>query len=161
MNQSLRVGEQCRRLMRFVRAAVRTGDYQMSNTVTRSRQTLIVATACMCAAGAASAEFRSLDQAALKEAVAGKTLRLQTRMGAIPITFRADGTMSGRAPDLVGYLGRGQDSGTWWVSADKLCQKWKIWLDAQAYCFTLRQSGSTVQWQRDDGLRGTMTVVSN
>jgi hypothetical protein len=109
----------------------------------------------------AVAEFRSLGEAALREAVVGKTLRLQTKVGTIPITFRADGTMTGHAPDLVGYLGRGQDNGRWWVSADKLCQKWNTWLGAESYCFALRQSGHTVQWTRDDGLRGTMTVVSN
>lgn len=106
-------------------------------------------------------DFRSLDDDALKSAVAGKTLRLDTRIGSIPISFRADGTMTGRSTDLASYLGRGYDTGTWWVESNKLCQKWKLWLDGQAYCFTIRQSGQTVQWTRDDGMRGTLTVVSN
>jgi hypothetical protein len=131
----------------------------MSRTVTSAACALAAAT--WLTADVALAEFKSLDEAALREAVVGKTLRLQTRMETIPITFRSDGSMSGRAPDLIGYLGRGQDTGRWWIAANKLCQKWNIWLDAQAYCFALRQSGATVQWHRDDGLRGVLTVVSN
>jgi hypothetical protein len=108
---------------------------------------------------AAANDFKMLDDAALRSALSGKTVRLDTRIGSIPISFRADGTMTGRAPDLVSYLGRGYDTGTWWIDDNRLCQKWKLWLDGESYCFTIRQSGQTVQWTRNDGVKGTLQVA--
>ena len=109
-------------------------------------------------AGIAAADFRVLDSAALREAVSGKTVRLETAVGSIPINFKADGTMVGRTLDMISYLGRGYDQGTWWIDGNQLCQKWKLWLDAKPYCFVLRQVGEKVRWTRNDGLEGTISV---
>jgi hypothetical protein len=107
---------------------------------------------------ATAADFKTLDDGALRTAVVGKTLRLDTAIGAIPISFRADGTMTGRSQDLANYLGRSYDTGTWWIDSNQLCQKWKLWMDAKPYCFTLKQAGAQVHWTRNDGLKGTITV---
>lgn len=109
--------------------------------------------------GAACAET-ALDADALKSAVTGKTVRLETAVGAIPISFRADGTMTGRSTDMANYLGRSYDTGTWWIADNQLCQKWKMWMDAKPYCFTLRQAGQKVHWTRNDGLKGVITVAN-
>jgi hypothetical protein len=110
-------------------------------------------------AGAAPAsEFKALGDDDLRTAITGKTLRLETSIGAIPISFRADGTMTGRSTDLASYLGRGYDTGSWWVDNNQLCQKWKLWMDSKPYCFSLRQAGQKVHWTRSDGLKGTLTV---
>ena len=109
-------------------------------------------------AAASAAEFRVLDEAALKAAVTGKTVHLETPVGTLPISFKADGTMAGRSQDMAGYLGRSYDQGTWWISSNQLCQKWKLWLGGKSYCFTIRQDGAKVQWTRSDGLKGAMTV---
>jgi hypothetical protein len=106
------------------------------------------------------AEFRVLDRTALLEAVSGKTVTLETDVGTIPISFKSDGTMIGRTQTMANWLGRSFDQGTWWIENDKLCQKWKLWLDGRSYCFTIRQNGQKVQWTRNDGLKGTL-VVSN
>jgi hypothetical protein len=90
--------------------------------------------------------------------VSGKTVRLETAVGSIPISFRADGTMTGRSSDMANYLGRSYDTGTWWIADNQLCQKWKMWMDSKSYCFTLRQSGAKVHWTRNDGLKGVITV---
>jgi hypothetical protein len=108
----------------------------------------------------AANDFSPLDEIALRTAVTGKTVRLETAIGAIPISFRADGTMTGRSTDLANYLGRSYDTGTWWIASNQLCQKWKLWMDSKSYCFTLKRAGEKVQWTRDDGLKGTM-IVSN
>ena len=113
------------------------------------------------ATGSLASEFQTMDAAALKAAVTDKTVRLETQVGTIPISFRADGTMTGRSTDMANYLGRSYDTGTWWVTESQLCQKWKLWMDAKSYCFTLRQNGTKVQWTRDDGLKGVISVVSN
>lgn len=122
---------------------------------------IVVACVAMPASCAVAAEFQVLDAAALKSAVADKTVRLDTAVGSIPISFRADGTMTGRSADMANYLGRSFDTGTWWIANDQLCQKWKLWMDAKSHCFTLRQAGEKVQWTRDDGLKGVVTVMSN
>ena len=108
----------------------------------------------------ASADVGTLDGDGLRKAVTGKTLTIETPMGDLPISFAADGTMTGRSPDMASYLGRANDRGTWWITSDQLCQRWKTWLDGKAFCFTLRKDGSQVHWTRNDGLKGVL-VVSN
>jgi hypothetical protein len=95
----------------------------------------------------------------LKKAVSGKTVHLATPLGTLPIRFRVNGTMSGTAGELAAYTGSAADRGRWWVSSEKLCQRWQTWLDRKIYCFGLRQEGSVVHWVRNDGLSGKATTV--
>ena len=95
----------------------------------------------------------------LKKAVSGKTVHLATPLGTLPIRFRMNGTMSGTAGDLAAYTGSAADSGRWWVSSEKLCQRWQTWLERKIYCFSLRQEGGIVHWVRNDGLSGKATIV--
>ncbi len=97
---------------------------------------------------------------AIKSLIAGKTFLLDTPLGSsIPIAFRADGTMSGRASiTLASMLGASSDSGKWWVDKARLCQKWRIWFDKENQCLKLRQAGSTIHWTRDDGKSGTARI---
>ena len=104
-------------------------------------------------------ELQPLAGDALRDVVAGKTVLLHTRVGNIPITYRANGTMIGRAGELVAYTGQERDRGRWWVQNDKLCQQWETWLEGRAYCATIQQDGSTVHWVRNDGERGKATIV--
>jgi len=99
-----------------------------------------------------------MDNGALRKAVAGKTVHLATPMGGLPINYRADGTMSGKAGSLALYTGSERDRGRWWIVADKLCQRWNSWLGGRSYCFALRQQGGTVHWTRNDGLSGVATI---
>ena len=97
----------------------------------------------------------------LQRAVAGKTVHLDTPLGvAIPITFHANGTMSGKAGVLEYFLGAEADRGRWWVADGKLCQKWFKWLDAQPSCMRLQQDGDRIFWRRDDGVNGTARIVA-
>ena len=116
----------------------------------------------MMVAGAAVAEEHSgqMDSDALRRAVGGKTVHLATPLGSVPINYRQDGTMSGKAGSLASFTGSERDRGRWWVVADKLCQRWNRWLDARSYCFRLRQQdGSTVHWTRSDGVSGLATIA--
>lgn len=110
------------------------------------------------AAGVASAQDDQLAGDALRKAVAGKTVSLETPLGALPISFRIDGSMQATAGDLAAYTGSGQDHGRWWIAADRLCQRWNKWLGGRSYCFTLRQQGRSVHWTRSDGLTGMATI---
>jgi hypothetical protein len=126
---------------------------------------LIVAGICVFAAGSALdpswAEPVLLGDEALKSAVIGKTVHLDTPFGvAIPITYHGNGLMSGKAGVLEYLLGAETDRGRWWVSDGRLCQKWFKWLDAKPNCMRVRQDGTRIFWQRDDGLTGTATITS-
>lgn len=117
-----------------------------------------VATALM---SPAESEPARLSGSALRGFVAGKTVVLSTSLGSIPISYRDNGTMQGRAGSLALYTGRTQDHGTWWVVADQICQRWGTWLDGQAHCITFRLNGRVVHWRSNNGYEGTATIASN
>src|SRR4026208_2247363 len=111
----------------------------------------IVAGICVLAGWSACAEPVVLGDETLKQAIAGKTVHLDTPLGvAIPIAYHGNGLMSGKAGVLEYFLGAEADRGRWWVADGKLCQKWFKWLDAQPSCMRLRQDGSKIFWRRDD-----------
>jgi len=119
---------------------------------------IIVSAVLLCAAqGALAAESETQGQE-LRKIVSGRTIELDTPLGGLPISYRIDGTMRGKAEHLAAYTGSAQDSGIWWIAANKLCQRWQKWLDGKSYCFTLQQQGRAVQWTRNDGLTGTATI---
>ena len=75
---------------------------------------LIVAGICVLAGLPAYAEPVLLGDATLKQAVAGKTVHLNTPFGvAIPITYHGNGLMSGKAGVLEYFLGAEADRGRW------------------------------------------------
>ena len=122
---------------------------------------LIVAGICILLGWSAYAEPVLLGDETLKQAVAGKTVHLDTPLGvAIPISYHGNGLMSGKAGVLEYFLGAEADRGRWWVADGKLCQKWFKWLDAQPSCMRLRQDGSKIYWRRDDGVSGTATIAT-
>lgn len=99
---------------------------------------------------------------AVRSLVGGKTVALDTPLGTtIPIAFREDGTMSGKAGSLAGMLGAAADSGRWWAERGRLCQKWGVWFNTEVQCLKLRLSRGMVHWTRDDGRTGTARIVSN
>ena len=118
---------------------------------------IVTAFVLWAAQGAGAAEPEAEGQA-LRKIVSGRTIELNTPLGGLPISYRIDGTMRGKAENLAAYTGSTQDSGIWWIAANKLCQRWQRWLDGKPYCFTLQQQGRAVQWTRNDGLTGTATI---
>jgi hypothetical protein len=120
---------------------------------------VVTVTAGTALAFAGGVDSKDLEGKALHKAVAGKTVHLATPMGGLPIRFRVDGTMLGRAGDLAPYTGSAQDTGRWWVAAEQLCQRWHSWLGGKTYCFTLRQQGKKVHWVRNDGMSGSAIIV--
>ena len=95
---------------------------------------------------------------ALRQAVSARTVLIETPIGAFPIFYKSDGTMTDPAPAFVASLGTEKDRGQWWVAKDRLCQRWHRWQDAKRYCFKLQRVGAAVHWLRDDGLSGTATI---
>ncbi len=108
-----------------------------------------------------AAEPTKMSGSSLRGFVSGKTVVLNTKMGTIPISYRGNGTMSGRAKSLAGFMGPPQDQGNWWIQGEQVCQKWNTWLDGQAHCITFRLDGKTVHWRSNDGHEGIATIASN
>ena len=108
------------------------------------------------------AEPVSLDGEALRQLATGRTVHLQSPYGNLPVTFKADGTLSGTATGaLAFYLGSGNDRGRWSVKGNRICQKFFKWFDGETHCLDVKQDGRRLVWRRDDGLSGTATVSAD
>jgi hypothetical protein len=97
----------------------------------------------------------------LRQAVSGKTVYLNIAGFELPISYAANGRMSGRMSTVAASFSRGdgaQDRGKWWVAGDQLCQQWTSWMDGKTYCYRLTRDGSTVRWVRNDGRSGTARI---
>jgi hypothetical protein len=124
------------------------------------RKSIIIAAALLLAGTAnASEQSRLLTGKTLQKAVSGKTIYLQTPIGAeIPVRYRPNGTMVGRSSPRLASLGGEDvhtDRGRWWVRRAHLCQQWSNWSNGRAYCYQLRVNGRSVYWTRNDGKSGT------
>ncbi len=109
---------------------------------------------------AAAAEPMKLGASEIKDAFTGSRIELDTPLGTtIPIQFTDDGLMSGTAGSLASVLGAPKDRGRWWVKDDRLCTKWFRWFDAEEQCLTIHMKDERVFWRRQDGKKGTATIV--
>lgn len=102
-----------------------------------------------------------LAGSALDRAVSGRRIFLATPLGGeFPLNYHADGRVDGQGEAAgLGRFVRPTDSGRWWVSGQKLCQKWTSWYDGKVFCFTLSKiSEDQLSWRRDDGLAGLARV---
>jgi hypothetical protein len=121
----------------------------------------LIAIGLLVIGGAAAAEPATLSGQALKDAVTGATIEIDTPIGTkVPIRYHEDGSMTGEAGAVAYFLGGATDRGRWWVMNDQLCQKWSKWLDAETHCMVLRRRGRQVNWRREDGKTGTATLIS-
>lgn len=124
-----------------------------------------VLTAGALAACATSAVSEPIQVAAtdLHRFVSGKTVVLHTRMGPLPISFRENGTMHGRAGSqpLAAYAGQAQDHGVWWIQGGQVCQRWSKWLEGRSQCVTFEVNGRQLHWRSTDGYEGTAVIASH
>ncbi len=98
----------------------------------------------------------ALSGAALQNAVAGRTVYINTPMGEVPIRYSKNGSVSGHT-ELAVLDGESttQDRGRWWVAENKLCIRWQNWMSGATHCFTMhRVSPTVVRWRREDGKSG-------
>lgn len=122
---------------------------------------LLAASLSLPATAALGAEQLAGD--ALRQAISGKTVYLNISGFELPISYAANGRMTGKMGTVAASFSRGDgasDTGKWWVADDQLCQKWTSWMNGKQYCYTLTRQGSTVQWIRNDGRSGTARIGS-
>lgn len=115
---------------------------------------------CSVAPLAQAANSSEMSGPKLRKAVAGKTVYLNTSGIVLPISYRANGTMRGQLKAFAAALAGGKpvDSGRWWISNNRLCQRWKKWLNGKSYCYKLTRNGQKVVWVRNDGRSGTARI---
>lgn len=107
------------------------------------------------------AEPAPLSGKTLNEIVPGASVHLDTPLGTkLPVKYSSNGLISGEAGGLAWFLGSASDRGRWWVSDDKLCQKFFKWFDAEVQCLRLKRDGDKLYWSRDDGKTGTATLIA-
>jgi hypothetical protein len=122
---------------------------------------LVVAAGLVLPATASLAEPAQLAGDELRQAISGKTVYLNISGFELPISYAANGRMSGKMSTVAASFSRGdgaQDRGKWWVADDQLCQQWTSWMDGKTYCYRLTRDGSTVRWVRNDGRSGTARI---
>jgi len=124
------------------------------------RKSLVIAAAMLAATVANASESDStLSGKQLRSAISGKTIYLQTPIGAeVPVRYRSNGTMVGKSSKQLAMLGGEdvtRDRGRWWVRRAQLCQQWNNWSDGRAFCYRLRIRGQSISWVRSDGKSGT------
>lgn len=99
----------------------------------------------MLAATDAHAGSSALSGDDIKQTVAGAVFAVDTPLGStLPIAYGEDGRMSAEAGALAYLLGSPTDSGSWWISGNRLCQKWRRWFDGAVHCLRLSQEGRQV-----------------
>ena len=107
---------------------------------------------------ASPAAAEALSGQALESFISGKRVYIAVPLGGeIPLTYRPGGTVdgSGEAVGLGRYM-TPKDRGRWWVSGDRLCQKWQQWYGGKPFCFTVTKlADNRIRWVRDDGKSGT------
>ena len=106
---------------------------------------------------AAPAAADKLSGAELQSFISGKRIYLAVPLGGeIPLNYRPGGTVdgTGEAAGLGRYM-TPKDRGRWWVSGNRLCQKWQQWYDGKTFCFTVTKlADNRIRWVRDDGKSG-------
>lgn len=121
----------------------------------------LVAVIAALGGGGAWAEPVQLGEADIRQMLPGSTIELDTPLGVrLPISFTADGLMTGEAGRLEPYLGTARDRGRWWAADGKLCQKWFRWFEAKPRCVSVTRSGQRIRWQEAGGESGTATIVA-
>jgi hypothetical protein len=119
----------------------------------------LVAICCVSFATSVAAEPSALSGDAIKAAVTGAVVEVDTPLGTkVPIRYFENGRITGEARGLAYILGSPSDSGKWWVSGDRLCHKWAKWFDGALQCLRISQKGSRIFWRRDDGETGTAAI---
>jgi hypothetical protein len=121
----------------------------------------VIMVACLvCLTVEAQADPALLSGPEISSLVSGASIEIATPLGSkIPVRYRHDGELFGRARQLAFYLGAMADTGRWWVSSDRLCHQWNHWLNSEPHCLRLQKEGRSLRWFSEDGKSGTALIT--
>ncbi len=86
--------------------------------------------------------------------------RIVARQQILRFDDRKDGRVDGTGEAVgLGRLARPTDSGRWWISGNRLCQRWQTWYNGQQMCFQLVSlGGDRLRWTQDNGDTGIARI---
>ncbi|MDW5314057.1 hypothetical protein [Rhizobium sp. PL01] len=125
------------------------------------RKTAIVILSALISSIALAAEATQMKEADIRSLIIGKTIYLAAPLGGeFPLNYHPSGDVDGSGKALgLGKFIQPNDTGRWWIKADKLCQQFKVWYDGSPMCFDLTATGEgKVKWVRDNGETGTARI---
>jgi hypothetical protein len=114
------------------------------------------------AAAPALAAGEPLTAGDIRHDIIGHTIYLAAPVsGEFPLNYHANGVVDGDGEALgLGRFVAPKDTGRWWISGDKLCQKFTTWYDGAPMCFDLtREDAAHVKWVRDNGETGVARIA--
>ncbi|MGG7518384.1 hypothetical protein ACQ3G6_10910 [Allorhizobium undicola] len=109
-------------------------------------------------AQAAETRFSARD---IQSDIIGRRVFLATPMGGeFPLNYRKGGVVDGDGEALgLGRFVKPDDTGKWWISGDRLCQRFTTWYKGAPMCFELYRTGDkNLRWIRDNGQKGTARI---
>lgn len=114
----------------------------------------------MAFSGQALADGEAVSGNKLISAVSGKVVHVSTPVGAVPVKYHSNGTMSASSGGIARLTGVASDKGKWWVAGSRLCQRWKTWLEGKTHCLLVKIDGSKVYWTSTSGKSGLATIAN-
>jgi hypothetical protein len=139
--------------------SIQTSAHRNALSARRGFGLCAAAFAATAAASGALAEPRLLTGEALRDAVLGSTVEIDTPIGTtVPVKIGQDGALSGDAGNVSFILGSQTDHGRWWIEKGQLCQRWTTWFHGDKSCLRIVIDGTKIAWERDDGETGTATL---
>ncbi|MDZ4792063.1 MAG: hypothetical protein SGJ17_12780 [Hyphomicrobiales bacterium] len=99
----------------------------------------------------------------LRKMLSGTTIFINTPFGELPVRYSGNGTMTSSSPSQLAAMAgepTNSDTGQWWISGNRLCQRWQVWVQKKSYCFEMRGDENSVTWRRNDGKSGTARIGS-
>jgi len=110
--------------------------------------------------GSANADLLQGEE--IENTIGGKRVNLEVRFGIeFPMYYKADGRVTGDGSGTgLGKYFAPKETGSWWVSGDRICQQFPTWYEGRQLCFQLRKTGpDQLEWIREDGRSGVARIV--
>lgn len=122
---------------------------------------LCIATLALATTLPSLALAEQLNEADIRHDIIGRTIYLATPLGGeLPLSYQTSGKVDGSGQAIgLGRFFKPNDTGKWWIDANRLCQKFQTWYKGAPMCFELESAGpSKVKWTRDNGETGVARI---
>ncbi len=130
---------------------------------TSSRLTCALALEIILGAASGNAFAETLKGDDIRREIIGHTIFLAAPVaGEFPLNYRLNGLVDGDGEALgLGHFIQPHDTGHWWISGDRLCQRFTTWYQGAPMCFDLiRTEPHRVKWVRDNGETGMARIAN-